>query len=277
MHLAYSAVPIDSEPNSLQSDANKIAHPVLICLLGGFRVLKTGKLVPGANTGKMEILLRYLALHYGHPVPRETLLYAVWPETDRVQASQSLNSLVYSLRKLLRDETGDIAPVRQTEGYYELNSEAGVGVDVVCFDRLADTGAWQVQVGNMPAAIATYTTAVSLYRGDLCTGGDVTDVIERERLRARYLSLLANLADYYYSMANYAAALNYAGRLLAYDPYREDAYRVLMRCYVRRGERAQAFRQYRLCQAVLQAEFNAGPEAATTDLYEQIRLDPGSV
>jgi hypothetical protein len=50
-----------------------------------------------------------------------------------------------------------------------------------------------------------------------------------------------------------------------------------MRCHVRLGERAQAFAQYRLCAAVLRAEYGAAPERATTALYEQVRLDPGTV
>lgn len=50
-----------------------------------------------------------------------------------------------------------------------------------------------------------------------------------------------------------------------------------MRCYVRQGERAEALRQYRLCESVLRVEFDALPEPATTALFAQIRLDPGSV
>jgi hypothetical protein len=50
-----------------------------------------------------------------------------------------------------------------------------------------------------------------------------------------------------------------------------------MRCHVRRGERAQALRQYRLCESVLRSEFETDPEPATKALFEQIRLDPDSV
>jgi DNA-binding SARP family transcriptional activator len=48
-----------------------------------------------------------------------------------------------------------------------------------------------------------------------------------------------------------------------------------MRCLVSRGERAQALRQYRLCEGILRAEFNAEPEAETEALYEQIRRAAG--
>jgi hypothetical protein len=45
-----------------------------------------------------------------------------------------------------------------------------------------------------------------------------------------------------------------------------------MRCYVQLGERVQAFRQYQLCQELLQKEFNSAPEQDTVALFDQIRL-----
>jgi hypothetical protein len=50
-----------------------------------------------------------------------------------------------------------------------------------------------------------------------------------------------------------------------------------MRCYVRRGERAQALRQFRICESVLRTEFNAPPEPATLALFERVRLTPAEV
>jgi hypothetical protein len=50
-----------------------------------------------------------------------------------------------------------------------------------------------------------------------------------------------------------------------------------MRCHVRRGERAQALQQYRVCVDLLRTTFRAKPEPATVALFEQVRLDPGSV
>src|SRR5438067_11315163 len=88
-------------------------------------------------------------------------------------------------------------------------------------------------------------------------GTDVQALVERERLLACHLTVLAWLADYAYGEQDYTACLDYAGRLLGHDPCREDAHRLIMRCYVRRGERAQALHQYRLCAEILRAQFAA--------------------
>jgi LuxR family maltose regulon positive regulatory protein len=254
------------------------AHcPILICLLGNFLLLKAGQPIVLRNGGKTKALLGHLGLEQEHGLPRDTLLQLLWPMGDTALASQSLHSLVYSLHKLVGDALDGAAPVYHDEGGYRLNLAAGVGVDVTRFDALIKAGDQQARTGDLATASQTYRGAVELYRGDLCLDTDVQTRVERERLRTRYLTLLAQLADYHYSAGEYTASLEYAWRLLGRDPCREDARRLVMQCHVRQGQRAEALHQYRVCVATLRLEFDAAPETATTTLFEQIRLDPGSI
>lgn len=263
--------------NSLHSTTAEINLPVLICLLGNFYLLKMGQAVKVRSGGKAEALLCALALQSDYRVPRDTLLFMLWPKADPALANQSLNSLVYSLHKLLGNAIGGAAPVLHADGYYQINFKAGVGVDVTYFDALADTGDQQAGLGNRGAAAEAYSRALNLYRGDLYTGTDLHAILERERLRARYLTLLMHLADYRFDEGDYTACVHYAQRLLDKDPCREDAHRLIMRCYVRLDQRAQALRQYRLCQDILHTEFDVVPEPATTALFDRVRLDPGNI
>ena len=250
---------------------------ILICLLGTFRVLKRGEAVPLRGGGKLESLLSYLALRQHGATARDTLLDSLWASSEPGLAGQSLNSLVYSSHKLLADAIGGAAPVLHNQGHYRLNVEAGISVDVACFDAEANAGDQQARTGGQSQAAACYRRAVELYRGDLCTTADVYAIIERERLRARFLTLLARLADYHYRAGEYDACLALALQLLAHDPCREDAHRVVMRCHVRLGARAQALRQYRVCADVLRSEFDVEPEPVTTALFDQVRRDPASI
>lgn len=251
--------------------------PVLICLMGGFRLLKFGHPIPVRGGGKTETLLSNLALRRGRPVQRDTLLSTLWPDVERTLAGQSLHSLVYSLHKQFGDVIGGEAPVVLADGRYQLNVEAGIGIDIASFEALASGGDTRARRGDGAAAVEAYRQAVDLYRGDLSCGADICAVVERERLRARYLTLLGRIASYYYSAHDYVACLDHALLLIDKEPCREDAHRLVMRCYMRRGERAQALRQYRLCEHVLRTEFDATPEPATNALFDQIRLDPDSI
>jgi DNA-binding SARP family transcriptional activator len=154
---------------------------------------------------------------------------------------------------------------------------AGYSTDISRFDALVASGNQSAEAHREAEACFQYERAAALYRGDLCTGTDVFAVIERERLRSSLLTVLAWLAEHAYQTGNYTTALDHARKLLAYDPCREDGHRLVMRVHVRRGERAQAFRQYRLCEHVLRREFDTAPETLTIELFERILVDSSSI
>lgn len=255
----------------------ELTSAIQIQMLGSFRLLKAGRAIALRAGGKIEMLLVKLALHPRQTVPRDTLLEMLWPASNLALASQSLNTLVYSLHKLLGDALNGAAPVLHQEGSYRLNTEAGVGVDTWHLERLAEAGDAAYRSGDRNRASILYQHAIELYKGDLCLAHDLHAIVERERLRTRYLSMLARLADSAFADSDYEGCLAHALHLLANEPAREDAHRLAMRCYVRRGERAQAMRQYQLCAEILRREFNASPEPATIALFERIRAEPAAI
>jgi len=263
----------DTRPRTNRGAVN---WPVLVCLLGTFCLMKNGKSVAVRAGGRTEALLSTLGIRHRQRVPRDVVLCEVWPDADPALSGQALNSLVHSLSKLVGDALKGAPPVVCLQGSYALNTEAGVGVDIAWFDELASKGDRQARQ-EPGAAISLYLQAIGLYGGDLCISDDQQAIIERERLRARYLSLLARAASHYYDELKPESCLQLALQLLEHDPCREDAHRLVMRCHLQLGERAQALRHYRLCERVLRSEFDVAPEPATIALYEQIRLDPASV
>jgi len=251
--------------------------PIQICVLGPFQVLAAGRPLALRSGSKAEALLGQLALHPDDGLGRDALVETLWPASLVTHAHESLTSLIYSLHRLIGDALGGAPLVAHVHGAYRLNVAAGVAVDAQAFAALARTGEHLARAGERAAAAGTFQQAVALYRGDLSAGGELTALVVRENLRARYLTLLAWLADERYAAGEYAQCLAHARHLLAHDPCREDAHRLVMRCHVRQGERAQAVRQYRLCAALVRAEFEAEPEPATTALFAQLRRDPASI
>jgi DNA-binding SARP family transcriptional activator len=272
MMVTYAYEPFGTRLPALDDDSG-----TLVCLLGRFRVLRPDQPGDDLVAGKAIGFLTALALHLETGVPREELLEMLWPERESEQAATLLHSLVYSLHRRLCRARRQADLVVFSNGSYALNQAAGVSTDVARFDRIVAEGNRQATAHQDATAADLYTQALALYRGDLVANADIYAVIERERLRASVLTVLAWLADRCYRQTDYAAALDHASRLLAYDPCREDAHRVVMRAHVRRGERAQALRQYRLCAEVLRREFDAPPETATTALFDRIRNDPAAL
>lgn len=266
-----------SSPGAGLRPAVEVTPAVMICFLGEFRLLKRGQeVLVGAGT-KTRALLGRLALQSAQGAQREQLISAIWPERDPFSGGQSLSSLVYSLRRLLSDGIEGAAPVLQDHGYYRLNRDAGIEVDVTRFETLSEEGDRLGRSGDAEAAYRAYARAASFYRGDLADDGDIAVVIQREHYRAMYLTILARVADKCFREADYETCLDAALKLLMKDPCREDGHRLVMRCYVRLGRRAQALRQFRICEEILRGEFDAAPEPVTLSLFEQIRLEPTTV
>jgi DNA-binding SARP family transcriptional activator len=245
---------------------------------------------------KTKALLSILALQPNHRLPRDELLNSVWPDCDPNLASHSLSNLLHDLKKSLGDAISGANPVLHTEGpdcVYRLNVEAGVGLDLTYFEGLLSKGDRQYQIGDYVSAITYYMRAISLYKGELCPpttqhstavavgsvhpATDSCFAIRREQAKGLYLTSLAQLAECQYALSDYASCLQTSFRLLSSDPCREDAHRMTMKCYVRKGQRSQAVQQYRLCKQIVDAELNTQPEPETIELFNQLLSDPASI
>ena len=253
--------------------AGEAAIQLFVRLLGPFELWSDGTPIRMRNRPKLQALLVTLVVRPGYRAGRETLLTTIWPDRDCQLSGQALNSLTSSVRRALPRTPGCAQLIMHDGGFYSLNVNDRVSVDVARFEHLAQAGVKAAHLGDIEGALSLYGEAISLYRGDLCAGPDINSVVERERLRALNLNLLARVADHQYFVGDCASALQTALRLLGHDPCREDAHRVVIRSYVRLGQRTQALRQFRLCEQVLREEFAALPEAETCELFEQVRLN----
>ena len=245
-----------------------------IQLLGGFRLLKAGAPITLRPGGKSEHLVMVLALNQRRGLSTEELADMVWPGNDPLLATQSVRSLIRWLHRRIGESPVGKRLISRLGGRYVLRVGDNVRLDVVEFESAVAEGDRDARRGDVGAAIASYEGATRAYAGEMVIESDVRQLVERERLRALYLKILMRLADLRFSLADYQGALSCASEMLQHDPCREDAYRLAMRCYVRLGERAQAFREYALCRKVLAAEFDTLPERETEMVFEQIRTAP---
>ncbi len=251
----------------------EVWQPVLdVRLLGGFEVRVDGQLVEGLSIQLSARLLRYLVLRPNRSCPRDELIEAFWPNSDPYQARNRLQVALSALRKTMRAAT-DIDVVEFTDGRYGINPELGLSIDVVEFERLAAIGFHAHRLADAEAALDADRKAIGLYRGDLCADLPYEEwtIFPRERLRMLYGDILDRLSDLQWRTADYDGCTVTARRMLEQDPCREDAHRLLMRCYAAQGQTHQALRQFDACRRMLKAKLEAIPSTATVTLYLDIR------
>ncbi|MCA9325460.1 bacterial transcriptional activator domain-containing protein [Candidatus Saccharibacteria bacterium] len=263
--------------NKITSLSLSNLSPVSVAVLGTIRLTVNGKPARIKSESKAAYLLLYLTLARPHRLQRTELLDRVWPGVESTLAGQCLNSLTYSLNKLTRPFLKIPELIIHQSGYYHLNTEEGVTVDLDYFEAWSEQGKNLLANGNISDGLAFCQQALALYQGKLGGESNLETLIERERLHLIFLDLLARLADHYYAHHEPVEALCYIQRLLTHDPCREDAHRLAMRCYTRIHQRTQALRQYQLCCQALALEFDIQPEPETIALFERIRLHPNNI
>jgi DNA-binding SARP family transcriptional activator len=261
------AVP-SSEVASPWGDARCVVR-----LLGLFEFSIDGVTVTDWAGTRGRSVLKYLLVHHGRPVRKETLMETFWPGADPDASRNRLNVALSSLRRSLRPVVGDMPVVLHHEGTYRLNPALSIWIDVEAFEQRAAVGVKLHRSGDIAAASATLRDAVDLYRGSFVEDDLFEEWMSppRERLRVLFLDLLDRLGDIAFTQGNYDMCIDVGRKILADDSCREDTHRRLMRCYGRQGRPHLALRQYQSCVEALRADLGVEPAEETVALYQDIR------
>ena len=114
--------------------------------------------------------------------------------------------------------------------------------------------------------------AVALYQDDYLPDCLYEDwpAAERQRLRHLYLVTAERLARHLLRAKDWDAVIRTCEAILARDNCWEAAYRLLMRAFSARGNRAELHAAYQRCAATLGEELGIEPSPATRTLFEKL-------
>ncbi len=242
----------------------------LFCF-GAFEVYLDTHRLSQRRTGKGPAILKYLAARPRHPVQRDVLLEALWPNTEPQVANNRLKAAIHHLRQTFGERPYDYVIFR--DGCYLLNPDLRVWTDIEAFESHWRQGRRLERAGQMEAAVPFYVEAEALYRGDYLTEDPFAEwtLMRREELKDIYLTIVDKLSRYWYRTGEREKAGEGWKKILGRDPWREDAYRQLMVCLAGSGQRGQALRWYEVCVQALQEQLGIEPEPETTALADRLR------
>ena len=241
-----------------------MATPLVIRLFGELDLRLGETSLPRLESARAESLLAYLLLHREAAQPRQRIAFLLWPDSTEAQAQTNLRHVLHNLRRALPEADRYLEVGQRTLRW---RADAPFRLDVAAFEE-ALARADAADAADVPSALRD---AVAAYAGDLLEGCyDDWLLEERERLSQRHLEALERLAELLEELGEHAQAIPYAERLLRQDPLREQTYRLLMRLYDARGDRARAVRVYHACTATLERELGVEPSPATREVYEAL-------
>ena len=204
---------------------------------------------------KSTALLMYAA-YVADWVPREDLLYLLWPDMRESRARRNLRQLLYEVGKLHWASTLEREPYRVR---WSVDSDLGrlraamqEGVPRSVFDAYAGP----LLEGFRPGVAPEFDTWLEFERDTLHREWRAAGHQEVERLRMNGRS---------------AEAADLLARILARDPLDEPSLRMQMRALVEAERHAEALLAFRTFEDRLERELGLEPDPETSRLAESIQ------
>ncbi len=240
-----------------------------------FEIRSEQKNVKEWHSSKAKSIIQYLMSRPREPISRDSIMEALWPERDPKTARNNLKVAIYSLKKILNsllDQRKDFPCILFLQDSYLINPEIDLWLDVEQFEKHWTRGHYLEREGNLTAAIKEFESAEALYQGNYLEDEPYEEwtLVRRETLKDIYLIILGKLADHAMETNDYESCISFCQKILQKDPSCEDAYRRLIRCCSRLGNRNRSLRWYEICCKTMLAELDIAPDRETVALYEQL-------
>lgn len=237
--------------------------------LGPLQVFRGDEAIDATAWGsaRPRELLVFLLMH-PDGCTKEQVGLAFWPEASSAQVRNSFHVTLHRVRKAL----GGSEWIVLNNDRYRLDPAIACEFDVALFEREL-TAARRALTRQEEGAVALLERALARYHGDFLDGEPVGDwhLTHRDRLQRLCMDGLVALGGSLIETERFPKAAEAFRRVLARDELHEEAWRQLMVCHARMGERPQALRLYQRLTDVLRKELDAEPDDETTALYERLQ------
>jgi DNA-binding SARP family transcriptional activator len=215
----------------------------------------------------LQPFLAYLSLDRSGGCHRERMIESLWPDLEPDQGRRRLNTAVWRTRTLLGGGRDDVLHA----------SRSGV----IALDRTRieiDVAPTVSALSEQARSAAAHGDRGALERLGRAVLADVEDLLvgcyDEWVMQARHQLHLASVNGLETLMATatrHDDAIAWAELLVRRDPLREDAHRHLIRLYADAGRRADALRQYEICERHLRDDLGVEPLIETTLVAAAVR------
>jgi DNA-binding SARP family transcriptional activator len=265
---------IDSAPPEINAGGRAYVR-----VLGGLEVTTPAGEVDGAawRKRKARLLLVMLVLHRGRDVSRDVILERLWPDMDYDHARNNFYVMWSTVKRAL-SACGEAGTFIQNSGGL-CRATSLVRSDLDDLYAAIDDLRSGIDSGSVSAVARAARTLMDLYRGDVLPGDVYDDWISEVRTQVRqdFCDAMLRAARYCDTSGEHEVAVQFARRAVAADPWREDAYQVLMRSHLGAGQRSRAIEAYLACRTRLVEDLGIDPCADTTQIYQAVLAMEDSV
>ncbi len=241
----------------------------MIELCGSLHVEIAGRDVTALLPGRQgRALFAFLVIHRRRPVPRNELLYVLWPDEPPDAPEAGLATMLTRVRRAVGDGV--------VEGRSELRLRlaADADVDVERAAVRAEQARRALAAGDRAAASAAAREALEIVERPVLPAieGEWVQAARDElaSLEPGLLEVLARAALLDGERDQLAAAERAARTLVERSPFRESGYALLIEVQARLGNIAEATLTFDRIRVLLRDELGTAPSAELSGLHEQL-------
>jgi DNA-binding SARP family transcriptional activator len=215
----------------------------------------------------------FLSTGRRHPIAREELVSAVWPDEQPRAVDTALSALLSKLRGAFRKAglSPADASIDVRLGAITMSMPDQTWVDIEAGANAVDAAEGALRKEDLARAWSLANVVVSVARRPFLLDEEAPWIeAQRTRLRTMLLRGLQCLTVLSAANAEPSLAVQYANEMIDIDPFLETAYQQLMRIHSQTGNRAEALRAFGRCRELLRDELGANPSPQTQALFMEI-------
>jgi DNA-binding SARP family transcriptional activator len=210
-------------------------------------------------------LLVLLILNPNHCLTIEQVIESLWPDRPLSTARPLVHQATSTLRRALEPDL----PYRFPSSYFRVEEEMiqllGSWLDEL--DQWVDFAAFETAIRR-----GDWEKALSLYRGEFFPETIYADwsAFPRQRFNELYQRALLGAAQQRFEAGHFQETVEACKKLLAIEPWQEQAVLLGMRAFIKMNDSAGARRLYRTLEKSLSAELGILPGAELRRLYKNL-------
>lgn len=217
-------------------------------------------------------ILEYLVYYHDREVPADELVGIIWSDSNNVNSTNALKTLIFRTRKLLEPfalPTQQL--ITQNRGAYCWNSEMELSLDTQEFEELCRRSERPGLSGE--EQLTLLTRALELYKGDFLpkSSWEPWVIPISSHYRSLFVSATLRAVEMLSEREQWESIIQLCRHAITIEPYNEDFHYHLIDALYSDGRQLEALSQYRDMMDSFYNEFAITPSERMSELYKQIQ------
>lgn len=232
---------------------------------GGFVVLHNNKAVHW-RTLKTKELFAFLFSNLNSQVPRDTIIEALWADTEFKKARVQLHTTVSYLRTTL-STLGYSEVIQYSNGCYILQIE-DFQCDVHDLEHILNA-----KMETAKFDVEKAEALIQSYQGEYMAALDFPWITSKANfMNNKFTLLLHDLVEHYTAIHDVKKREQILLLMIEHNPYSDKIIQQLIQHYIEVDNRASAVKVYNTFKSTLLADLGILPEQETTELFNAISV-----